>query len=150
MADGGYEWCETLVSCVRPWEVPSGLCGNQQDGMNDDSGSAAEGHDPAGLGLFGLWLAMAAGYAVVALIAGVAVLQSDWKRIIAAAAERSATQKETTLPNHPKNSSPPVHSLNRTDTGVLQDGSAQVQKEGSELNASLLVASRAGNLRIND
>ena len=95
----------------------------------DNSGSSGGGSDTRvapGLGLFGLWLAMAAGYAVVALIAGVAVLRSDWEAIVRAAAERSAAKSTATATTLSKSESsadpvavvavaPPVRSLNRVD-----------------------------------
>jgi hypothetical protein len=146
---GGYEWCETLHSCVRLWKVPSGTCPDNLQG-NDDSGSGSFGSgDEAGLGLIGLWLAMAAGYAVVAGIAGIAVCRSDWEQIVAAAAERSATQtKDTTTAAAPSPvASPlPVRSLNHADpdnrdsveSGASRDARARSTNTGKGLGASLL------------
>lgn len=154
MADGGYEWCETLASCVRPWEVPRGLCpGFQQENPdnNSASGSGSSG-DEAGLGLIGLWFGMAAGYAVVALIGGIAVLRSDWEQIVAAAAERSAAKtKSTTAGPPPVVSPPPLRSLNRPDPddrprwgsfeSSLSNGAcARAASESKGLGASLLLS----------
>lgn len=149
--DGGYEWCETLYSCVRPWEVPSGTCpGDPQDDSENGSVSSGSG-DEAGLGLVGLWLAMAAGYAVVAAIAGIAVCRSDWEQILVAAAERSATKTKGATTNAaptPIASSLHVRSLNRPSTaegdwvsvesGASRDARALKTKAGKGLGASLL------------
>lgn len=148
MTDGGYEWCEALSSCVRPWETSCPDDHPHGDG-GDNSGSSGGGSDTRvapGLGLFGLWLAMAAGYAVVALIAGVAVLRSDWEAIVRAAAERSAAKSTATTTLSKSESSadpvavvavaPPVRSLNRVDVDATVEVESPPLRSRSPLEES--------------
>ena len=149
MTDGGYEWCEALSSCVRPWETSCPDDHPHGDG-GDNSGSSGGGSDTRvapGLGLFGLWLAMAAGYAVVALIAGVAVLRSDWEAIVRAAAERSAAKSTATATTLSKSESsadpvavvavaPPVRSLNRVDVDATVEVESPPLRSRSPLEES--------------
>jgi hypothetical protein len=148
VTDGGYEWCEALSSCVRPWETSCPDDHPHGDG-GDNSGSSGGGSDTRvapGLGLFGLWLAMAAGYAVVALIAGVAVLRSDWEAIVRAAAERSAAKSTATTTLSKSESSadpvavvavaPPVRSLNRVDVDATVEVESPPLRSRSPLEES--------------
>jgi MATE family multidrug resistance protein len=89
--DGGYQWCEAFSKCVRSWETSC-----PDDDVVGSGSGAGEWRPAAGLGLFGLWLAMAAGYAVVGLIGGTAVITSDWPAIVVAAAKRVQKPEEET------------------------------------------------------
>jgi hypothetical protein len=90
---------------------------------------------------------MAAGYAVVALIAGVAVLRSDWEAIVRAAAERSAAKSTATATTLSKSESsadpvavvavaPPVRSLNRVDVDATVEVESPPLRSRSPLEES--------------